>query len=169
IKKTWNERVKKDFDKTSLRFCVNRCSDLNSDFPLKSILTNDWFGVSNIEVVSKYLIKFIDRKGVEEKLIDKFLRSSYLYEKIIILKTLLYADRNKYFRKRYFDISVFDKSVIYASNNFLLIGYFLIFISKFGDEGSQRNIREDFNSRFNNDERIARYYMYALSFHTQEV
>ena len=129
LKKIWKEQVIQNFNKTTFRFCVNRFRDLQTDFPLQSILNHDFFGASNIDVVSKYLIQFISRKKVQEKLISKFLRTPYLYEKIIILKTLLHLDKEKFLKKKYFNVSSFNKSLIYGSNNFLLIGYFFVFSS----------------------------------------
>jgi len=158
LQEIWREAIStKNINKTVFRFCIARFRRIESDFPLEDILNKDLYDAPNIDLVSNYLASYINEERVQKVVINKLLASEYEYEMIYLLKLLSTAS------SLHFDISLIDKRAIYSKSNFLLTGYFFEIIAKFGGQGERTLMIADFNKRFANDPRLARYFMIASS------
>jgi hypothetical protein len=130
LKYLWNSSLKgKKFDKTMINFCLNRFRKINSKYALKAVLSKNLFDPSIAPSVMAYLVLFINNKSVQNALIAAFKNSSYEYQRIFILKTLVKAN------KLTFNLNEINREEIYKSGNFMLVGYYLIFAYKFGNDG----------------------------------
>jgi hypothetical protein len=161
LQSIWKDSIgEKKIDKTIFRFCVKRFEAIGSEFPLNDILNNDLYDPAHVSYISDYLCKYSDRADVQAKLLKVLKGSIYDYQKIYLLKTLINSNVLSFSYKE------IDRTKIYASNNFLLTGYFLIFAAKFGDNGYRTIIENDFKKSYSHDLRICRYFLIALTFYT---
>jgi hypothetical protein len=158
LKYLWSTSLRsKKFDKTIINFCLNRFRKIESKYALKAVLSRNFFDPSIAPSVMSYLELFINTKGVQNALIAAFKNSSYDYERIFILKTLLKSD------KSLFDFNEINRDEIYRSGNFMLVGYYLILAYKFGNDGLRSIVKTKFNNTYKGDPKVSRYFLIALS------
>ncbi len=157
LKRLWTV-ANKGLDKTLVNFCINRFKEIKSEIPLASILKKKLLDPSFSSTITSYLEVFIDKKRVQSLLTTVLDDSSYVYQKILILRTLTKA------KKLHSHVSEIDKEKIYHSNNFMLIGYYFILVGKFGSPGLKASIKSKFLSSYADDEKISRYFLVALSY-----
>ncbi len=158
LKHLWNSSLKsKKFDKTIINFCLNRFRKIKSKDALKAVLSKNLFDPSISPSVMAYLELFINDKSVQSALVAAFKNSSYEYQRIFILKTLVKASRLK------LNMNEINREEIYKNGNFMLIGYYLIFAYKFGNDGIRSMVKTKFNNTYKTDFKICRYFMVALN------
>lgn len=158
LRKIWVTIFKNDgFDKTAFSFCLNRFRRIGSEIPLKVLLAKNLLDPSFAPQVCRYLEKYVNKKSVQGAIMAVMNNSSYDWQKIFLLKTLLCAEKMKV------PIGAIDSDAVYNSGNFMLIGYYFIFIAKFGSAGQRALIKSRFNNNFKDDEKIGRYFLVALT------
>ncbi|NCU39722.1 RNA-directed DNA polymerase [Candidatus Falkowbacteria bacterium] len=157
LKKIWQDGIKRR-DKTLINFCINRFKNIKSDHPLNIIIKKKLIDPSFTPVIMSYLQDYISRRKVQEMLLNLFNSTPYIYQKIFILKTFLNA------KKIFFDVYQIKKEDVCKTNNFLLIGYYLVFIGKFGTSGQKNTIKNDYEQRYSQDDKISRYFLIALKY-----
>jgi hypothetical protein len=158
LKLLWSSGLKaKKFDKTTINFCLNRFRKIKSKYALKAVLSKNLFDPSIAPSVTSYLELFINTKSVQCALLAAFKNTSYEYQRIFILKTLAAAD------KLFFNLNEIDREEIYKSGNFMLVGYYLIFAYKFGNDGVRSLVKTKFNNTYKTDPKISRYFLFALN------
>jgi hypothetical protein len=155
LKKIWKDGVKAK-DKTLINFCVYRFQKIKSDYPLNTIIKMKMIEPSFTPIIISYLELYINRKRVQLMLLDVFKNTPYIYQKVLILRAMVKA------KKIHFNINEIDKNIVYQTNNFLLIGYFFIFIAKFGTIGEKNTVKIDYENRYSHDDKISRYFLIAL-------
>jgi len=154
----WNSAMKsKKLDKTVIKFCLTKFTQFKSIYPLKTILAKNLFDPSFARHVSAYLDLHINNKKVQNALVSAFRNTSYEYQRIFILKSLIKADEAK------FDILQIDQEEIFKNGNFLLIGYYFILVYKFGNDGLRSLMKIRFDKSHRTDQKICRYFLIALN------
>lgn len=158
LKTIWNGAVNKKsiLNKTAFNFAIYRLPKVKSDVPVNFLLNSNLADPSFSPKTTEFLSEYVYRKRVQNVLLDVLNSSVYDYQKIYLLRCLIKAQKIK------FDVTEVDKEKIYRSNNFMLIGYYLVFMSKFGNYGVKMALKSEFNSKFKSDEKIARYFTVAL-------
>lgn len=157
LKKIWCDGIVRK-DKTLINFCIGRFKKINSDYPLNKIVSLKMLDPSFTPIVTSYLQSYINRKKVQLMLLELFNSTPYIYQKIFILKTFLKA------RRIYFDVYEIKKDNIYITSNFLLIGYYFIFVAKFGTVGQKNTAKNDYEQRYSQDDKISRYFLMSLKY-----
>lgn len=158
LKEIWDSVIKsKKPDKTVINFCLNRFRKIKSKHALKVVLQRSLFDPSFTHTVLPYLELFVDSKSVQDALVSAFRNTSYDYQKIFILKHLISAKKIK------FDLNQIKREEMYQSGNFMLIGYYLIFAYKFGNDGIRSIMKTKFNNTYKIDSKISRFFLIALN------
>lgn len=161
LQKVWKSAIsEKEIDKQKFNYCINRFRMIQSEFPLQDILKNNLYPLPFIKEVSSYLKYYSNKREVQESVVIALLDAVYDYQMIYLLKVLYTAD------DLHIDLNIINKDKIYGSSNYMLIGYYMLLMAKFGNAGHKQMIKNEFTNRFIDNEKIARYFMIALQFYT---
>lgn len=159
LKKIWFEIFKNgQFNKSAFNFCLYRFRRINSEIPLKTLLAKNLFDPSYSPLVCSYLENHINKKRVQDVMLSVFQNTAYDYQKIFLLKTFIKVDKIK------FNPALIDENSIYQSGNFMLIGFYFVFMAKFGNAGQKAVIKSKFNNSYKDDEKVGRYFLIALQY-----